>query len=209
VRARRFLFQVLILIAGASPACGTRQTTSASPDVCSTERPGAAAAFAMDVVEQLSGNFRITLVDTTGAWSTSRLERVVHLYVNDSTRRFAPGVTHRWGWPRPLAGWVISDANDDYTMMLKSRDPDQPGVIWRGDHLRIGDYDVLDGAGGDNLFVDWYSPGGFGGRWTSDMGFAIIVDTTTGKVLPDAAGYFCAEKLTAAREAVPGGRRAA
>jgi hypothetical protein len=104
------------------------------------------------------------------------------------------GAFHAQG-PRPAND--VGHASDPYTTMLKSRDPDHPGVIWLGDRLRIGDYDVLDGAGGDNLSITWYSKRGFGGSWTSDMGFAVVIDSL-GRMLPNPAGYFCARRLDAA-----------
>ena len=85
----------------------------------------------------------------------------------------------------------MADATDPYTEMLKSRDPDHPGIIWLRDHLRIGEYDVFDGTGGSDLRVGWHSPDGFGGSWTSERGLAVIIDSL-GRTVPNPAGYYCA-----------------
>ena len=78
---------------------------------------------------------------------------------------------------------------------LRSRDPDRPGVILEADHLRMGDVDVLDGAGAD-FEIMWVTADGFGGRWQSDLGVGTLVDAA-GWALPDPAGIFCTRRVAA------------
>jgi hypothetical protein len=51
----------------------------------------------------------------------------------------------------------------------------------------------MDG-GGDDLIVTAISPRGFWGYWRRDMGIAVVLDTVTHRVLPYAAGFFCAQR---------------
>jgi hypothetical protein len=177
-------------------ACAPRSPAGVPTAACEAQAPRGTSPFTIAKVEHLAGEFEIVTVDST-ATPTRQVTRRVHLYVNDSLRRYPARRIGYWGGTRHLAGWIISDASDPYTSMLKSQDPDHPGVVWLGESLRIGDYDVLDGAGGDNLRVRWYSKHGFGGAWTSDMGFEVVIDSL-GRMLPDPAGYFCARRLDAA-----------
>jgi hypothetical protein len=176
-------------------AWSPRPPEGVATTACEVKAPRGTSPFTIAKVEELAGDFEIVTVDTTSI-PTQSANRRLHLYVNDSLRRYPARRIGYSAGARHLAGWIISDASDPYTTMLKSRDPDHPGVIWLGDRLRIGDYDVLDGAGGDNLSITWYSKDGFGGSWTSDMGFAVVIDSL-GRMLPNPAGYFCARRLDA------------
>jgi hypothetical protein len=50
---------------------------------------------------------------------------------------------------------------------------------------------MMDGAGED-LRVTHTGPSGFRGRWSSDFGIAVIIDSVTHQVLPNPGGHFCA-----------------
>jgi hypothetical protein len=72
------------------------------------------------------------------------------------------------------------------------------GVKVRGATLIIGcpDFDCADGVS-TYYFIDWYSPGAFGGHWARpETGFAVPIDRITRKRLPDGAGYYCAIRDT-------------
>jgi hypothetical protein len=50
----------------------------------------------------------------------------------------------------------------------------------------------LDG-GGDDFVITAASDHGFWGYWIEDMGIAVLMDSVTHRVLPNSAGFFCAQ----------------
>ncbi len=116
----------------------------------------------------------------------------LHIEVPDSLGRQAPCGFGRT--KRDFIGWYRPDDSTDtqWHRILESRDPARPGVVVRGTSIRVGQQEcVMDGAG-DNLEITAVADHGFWGYWVQDMGIAALMDTVSHRVLPTAAGFFCA-----------------
>jgi hypothetical protein len=134
----------------------------------------------------LAGDYELTQVQsqpTSGATS-GRL----HLAPLDSaTKTGAVG-----GPARDLSGWLDLDGGDpEWRAAVASHDPDRPGAVLTGHHLRLGQ------AGHPEalvhiLTITAVAPEGFWGWWRADQGLAVRTEAGTDRVLPDPAGYFCA-----------------
>jgi hypothetical protein len=70
-----------------------------------------------------------------------------------------------------------------------------PEVEVVGMVLYFGSPDATDG-GGDQLQITHVSASAFWGKWATDLGIAVVMDTTTGKALADPAGWFCSYRRT-------------
>ena len=170
----QFLFLTFFLLqAGASlPRC--------------SRNPASTLPFDSTRALSLVGAFHLEYVDTTqGTRASGGLDLV--LWPNDSAHRYRYmvrqigrdfgerpfGGTYRY----PGAPWI---------------DPEEPnrGIKLNGADIYIGSIAVNDGAG-TYLTVRRVGPSGFFGRWTEEMGIAMLVDSK-GRRLPDPAGYFCA-----------------
>ena len=94
-----------------------------------------------------------------------------------------------------MIGWLETMEGDTtWHPGAGSRDPDQPGAVLAGDHLRLGQPGGLD-APVEHLTITAVAPGGFWGWWKADPGWGITTDSSTKRVLPDPAGYFCALRV--------------
>ena len=157
------------------------------------------SAFSLAAVNALAGSYLLVLRDTSAA-KRSRVYDLV-LWVNDSLRKYryvrtvgrVPGERPLGGSGRPHpplwadTGWSAPENGRWSVQFVQNL-------------LQIGTIDALDGWG-YMLDVNWLGPVGFTGRWTSHIGSEVIPDPRTGRPLPDAAGYFCATRVTAFSDA--------
>jgi hypothetical protein len=63
-----------------------------------------------------------------------------------------------------------------------------------GEHLMLGGIGFTDGYT-EQLTITAVAPEGFWGWWQAQPGLETITDGATRRVLPDAAGYFCALRV--------------
>jgi hypothetical protein len=171
------------------PRCGAPQLRAATPAECPLAVPPDAGRFVdLDSVGQLAGDYRLIQI----AWqpSPSVTRGYLHLEVPDSAWREVPCGLRKM--KRDLIGsYRLDDAvPGPWTQALASPDPAHPGVTGQGSSVRIGMQCMMDG-GGDDLFITAVSPQGFWGNWSSDLGIAVLVDST-GHKFPNPAGFFCA-----------------
>src|SRR5690606_13092488 len=98
------------------------------------------------------------------------------------------------GGTRPLGGTIRApEATFPELRAWTSPEGGPWGVVYLAGRLLVGTIDAFDGWG-DAFEVQWRSSAGFVGRWTSDLGIAMLVDSL-GNRLPNPAGYFCAERV--------------
>jgi hypothetical protein len=168
---------------------------------CSQTRAATGKAFTIDVVEQLAGNYRVTLLDSTGTLrEPGKIDLV--LWVSDSVRRFRY-VTSTIGYirgERPLWGTARGRSAEWIGGAAWSQPEGESwSVAFVQGALQIG---TIDGNDGWSHYFDItaYRQDGFGGRWHSDYGFEVIVDRA-GRQLPNPAGVFCAERTGPFRDA--------
>jgi hypothetical protein len=99
------------------------------------------------------------------------------------------------GAVRDLIGWFDPAENDTLPRPdASSRDPAEPGAVLAGSHLRLGPAGTLD-AYVEHLTITAVSPEGFWGWWKAEPGFKLTLDRTSGRRLPDPAGFFCALRV--------------
>jgi hypothetical protein len=137
----------------------------------------------------LAGDYELIQVQTqpvAGSVSSGHL----HLAPLDSTAR-AGSVG---GTARDLTGWLESTDSRMSRTNAASRDPARPGAVLAGEHLMVGDVGYFDGHA-DQLTITAVAPEGFWGWWRASEGWEVAMDTKTGRVLPDPAGYFCALRV--------------
>lgn len=153
--------------------------------------------FDVRQVRDLAGDYDMILVDTTSRSSGATEHRGrLFLWVQDSVRShraFNGKQVLGRGFERPLAGSFVAAPpdTDAYWRRMASTNLNHPGGVWMWNHLRLGDYDGLDGSGED-LRVTHTGPSGFRGQWHSDLGIAVVIDTVTHELVPNPGGYFCA-----------------
>jgi len=172
-------------------ACAPSLSDPVHPLECPLSVPDNAARPFAEALRNLPGDYRLIQV----SWQPAppRVGRgYLHLEVPDSLGRQAPCGFGRS--KRDLIGWYRPDDSTqiEWRQILESRDPKSPGVVVRGASLRVGQQEcVMDGAG-DNLQITAVAHQGFWGYWVQDMGIAALMDTVTHRVVPVAAGFFCA-----------------
>ena len=193
----------LALLTACLSGCARRAPAATdAPPECSGRAPRGARMFTLADVDSIIGTFELTQITRTppaGRVVRGRLE----LWRQDSSRvlRFAAGpIPEALRRRHPERGRYLAGAFDakptdtsPWGERLRSRDPARPGVILESGHLRMGEVDILDGAGED-LEILWVTADGFGGRWQSDLGNGTLVDAA-GRPLPDPAGVFCARRV--------------
>lgn len=174
-----------------------------SPGLSVTEAclgPGAAAVrFDTAGLAALAGEFDVTLRDTTGtSIAGSHIGRLT-LWVQDSAQQLEnPWARARGTVPAPrrvLGGSFRAAAPDTgwYWTRMARTSRDFPGVIWNFRSLRFGDYDAPDVTGID-VYIEWVAQAGFVGRWTSDPGIAMAIDSQ-GHRIPEPGGRVCARRV--------------
>jgi len=152
--------------------------------------PSQLPPFDSTQVALLEGPFQITFVDTTASppreWRTDLV-----MWANDSAHRYQY-MERRIGYPHGerLFGGTFRAPGSPWTRPGNTWE----GILYRPGSLYLGTIGVNDG-GGTTLALKWLGPAGFSGRWTVDLGFAVIFDTNTGRYLPNPAGYYCAWRV--------------
>jgi hypothetical protein len=186
--ARRKVLGCILLI-GAGLACH-RRLSPAGPERCGPAVPETAQHPVVRSAVLLAGEYDLIQVRTqpvAGITSVSRL----HLEQPDSQARAAAV----GGAARDLVGWLDPVEGDTtWRPGAGSRDPDQPGSVLAGDHLRLGQPGSPD-AHVEHLTITAVALDGFWGWWRADPGWEITTDSATKRVLPDPAGYFCALRV--------------
>ena len=155
-----------------------------------TPHPSQLPPFDSTQVAHLVGQFHITAVDTTTS-PPQELGTDLVIWVNDSVHRYrymkrGIGIVHG---ERPFGGSFRSPGRPWI-------DPETAweGILYHPGSLYLGTIGVNDG-GGTTLTLNRLGPAGFSGRWTADMGIAVIFDTRTNRYLPNPAGYYCAWRV--------------
>jgi hypothetical protein len=154
-----------------------------APARCEPGVPASAQHPLAVKVTALAGDYNLVQVRTqpvAGVVTSGRL----HLSPLDSAARAAAV----GGAVRDLEGWLEPAAGD---------------TVWRGktraalagQHLSLGDTGDLGGYR-EHLTITAVTPDGFRGWWKADMGLTLNTDATTGRILPEPAGYFCGLRIT-------------
>ncbi|HZA97519.1 MAG TPA: hypothetical protein VE399_01990 [Gemmatimonadales bacterium] len=187
--ARRKVLGLIFLIGCGLMACHSRAST-AGPERCGPAVPEAAQHPVVRRAVTLAGQYDLIQVRTqpvAGIRSVGRL----HLEPPDSLARAAAV----GGAARDLVGWLETVEGDTaWRAGAGSRDPNRPGAVLTGDHLRLGQSGSPE-AHVEHLTITAVAPDGFWGWWKADPGWEITTDSTTRRVLPDPAGYFCALRV--------------
>jgi hypothetical protein len=178
--------RIWLPIAIALLACHRAAPPTSAPARCGPNVPSSAQHPITSRPATLAGEYDLIQVRTQpvgGQITSGRL----HLFPLDSTARaLAIG-----GAARDLTGWLEPAESDSaWRSNVGSRDPNHPGVVLTGDHLRLGQ-GSLDGYA-EHLTITAVSPEGFWGWWRAQSGFEVPTDTAADRVLPEPAGYFCA-----------------
>jgi hypothetical protein len=168
-------------------ACQRTATPVPGPAQCGPTVPQSAMHPIALHPALLAGDYELTQVQsqpTSGVSTSGRL----HLAPLDSaTKAGAVG-----GPVRDLTGWLDLDGGDpEWRAAVASQDPQHPGAVLAGQHLRLGQAGQPD-ASVHILTITAVAPEGFWGWWRADPGMAVHTEPGTDRVLPDPAGYFCA-----------------
>lgn len=170
-------------------ACHHAATSGPKPVPCSPAVPRTAMhPIAMRPAE-LAGDYELVQVQTQpndGAVTIWRL----HLAPLDSATKV--GVVG--GAVRDLVGRLELLKSDSARRSEPATDRGGPGAVLAGENMRIGHIQLPDGWT-DNLKITAVSKDGFWGWWQAARGLAVMTDPGSGRVLPDAAGYFCALRM--------------
>lgn len=120
---------------------------------------------------------------------------VLVLWANDSARRYMPRTVGRRPGERPLAGRFESHS-PTVESVPNSHDPEgrENPVEMVDGTIHLGGLEYSD-AGGNQLGVKEITSTGFRGAWTYATGFAIVVDSVSGRVVREPSGYFCARRI--------------
>ena len=169
-------------LAGCQPT-----TTTTIPERCGPAVPGSAQHPVSRRAATLAGDYQLIQVRTQPDAGTHSVGRL-HLAEPDSFARAAAV----GGAARDLVGWLEAVEGDTtWRPGAGSQDPQHPGAVLAGDHLRLGQPGSVD-AHVEHLTITAVAPEGFWGWWKADPGMEIVTDSSSGRVLPDPAGYFCA-----------------
>jgi hypothetical protein len=178
------------------------QSSGTSPEACS---PVPAALPATGSADGLAGEYRLSLVASSGPRKDGAVEGALWLEPQDSSRRYRTGLGGRVDSTilHPLRGGTDVDLSRVYAVSVgrtDSRDPEQPGVLVIERHARSGkapQTEITMRLGSDAnragqvrfdggytaLRVRKVGPAGFAGSWASGL---------TGE---RAGGYFCATRV--------------
>lgn len=180
------LFSVALL-----PAAAAAQGASS----CLAAPASTLAPFDSANYASLAGVYDVELVDTTSFRGPSVKHRGRLTLWLQETQPSRPGLPAR---PVPegrkvLAGaWEAQGADTgSYWQRMAQRDHQAPGAIWTMGFLRLGDF----GNSGLSLYVTGVSDTEVRGRWNSGSGMGVTVDFT-GARTPEAAGYYCARRVS-------------
>jgi hypothetical protein len=183
---RILLAFAVLLTAGCHQAPGS----APSPSRCKPAVPTDAQHPIAARPAALAGDYELIQVRTqsvAGVVSSGRL----HLAALDSaTRAGSVG-----GAVRDLVGWLeLAKGDTAWTAIVASRDPAHPGAVLAGQHLWLGRGGDLEGYR-EHLTITAVDPQGFWGWWKAEPGLGVSTDPSTGRVLADPAGYFCALRV--------------
>ena len=136
----------------------------------------------------LTGDYELVQVQTQPTAGT--LAGRLHLAPPDSsTRERSVG-----GAVRDLIGWLdVAEGDPGWARAVASRDPDRPGVVLAGQHLRVGPPGAAPGRA-RNLEITAVGTEGFWGWWRAERGLE-VTESEASRLLPEPAGYFCALRL--------------
>ena len=135
----------------------------------------------------LAGDYELIQVQSQPAGGVATSGRLHPAPMDSATKAGAVG-----GAVRDLIGWLDLDKGDpEWRVAVASHDPERPGAVLAGKHLRLGQAGQPD-AVVHILTITAVAPEGFWGWWRADPGVAVETEPGTGRVLPDPAGYFCA-----------------
>jgi hypothetical protein len=135
----------------------------------------------------LAGDYELIQVHSQPRSGTVTSGRLHLASMDSATRAGAMG-----GAVRDLIGWLDLDGGDPaWRAAVSSRDPERPGAVLTGQHLRLGQPDHPNPLV-HILTITAVAPQGFWGWWRADPGAAVSTEPGTDRVLPDPAGYFCA-----------------
>jgi hypothetical protein len=135
----------------------------------------------------VAGDYEVTLVSTWEELAGTITSGRLRLRPASGPARDR-GITLIGAASVPLSP-VGAVANGDLT----SLNPSAPGAVVSGLRIEIGVCPLRMVCGDIQstlLTVDWIGAHGFGGRWTTDLGFLVVI--RDGKQLPNPGGYFCA-----------------
>lgn len=154
--------------------CEPKVARNAAPYLRASSRP-------------IAGHFAVQFTDTTRSPVTSGSSTLM-ISTPDSLQRArarGPIYPSRRSVPLSAVGWF---SNDEYTAATS-----RVGVQLRGVVLYIGDCLDCTDATSTRLVIDGVSDAGFWGRWYSDPGIGVLMDST-GRTYPNPAGRFCARR---------------
>ena len=138
----------------------------------------------------LAGDYQLVQVRTQPSPGSVRRGRLHFMPVDSASRAASVG-----GAVRDLIGWFDPMDGDNLSQVqAASRDPEHPGAVLAGSHLRLGQAGSLN-AYVDHLTITAVSRDGFWGWWKEEPGLDVAVDRNTGRRLPDPAGFFCALRV--------------
>ena len=164
--------------------------TSAAPESCGPNVPPSAQHPVAIPPRTLAGDYDLIQVSTQPSPSDTVVGHLHLAPLDPASRARAVG-----GAVRDLVGWFdIQRGGASAHAEATSRDPEQPGAVLAGSHLRLGQ-EGFD-AYVEHLTITAASPQGFWGWWKAEPGWEIARDTASGRALPDRAGYFCALRVS-------------
>jgi hypothetical protein len=171
-------------------ACAHGRVDSVKVAECPYAVPPDAARVISRSLEELAGDYKLIQITWQPAPPVLSRGRL-HLEVPDSAWREVPCGAGKL--TRDLIGWYRPEHTDrrGWRRIVESTDPAEPGAVLRGWRLTIGQHCVMDGSS-DNFVITAVSPRGFWGYWAQDLGIAMVMDSATGRIVPNAAGFFCA-----------------
>lgn len=182
----------LLICQGAPAASGTTPTPATDP--CPEVAPANARPYQpWEGVQTraLGGAYSLTLVTTSAGGRPYSARWRLWLAPTDSAHRFAGRED------RSLAGVVIWNDTTQHRPRLTLGSPgsmtDTAEVV--GARLYLGCHDCLDGAPYE-LRIIAVTPTEFWGIFEMGMnGRGVVATDSTGRVLPNPAGYYCARRL--------------
>lgn len=187
---KTYLIGLGLMLLVESCAHATHAPTGPAAGTCAARSHAGAESYTVTGAERLAGTYVLQLVVTAGTPDDRIGPYRLTLWANDSIRREtyrrdpARGRV-RWRGERPLAGYLEGEELDSASV-LRSRDPDEPGVTVLDSVLHLGPVDVSDGSG-DLLVIRTVSTAGFWGSWRRDRGIEHDPHPTR--------GHFCATRI--------------
>lgn len=161
-----------------------------APERCGARVPATAQHPLVTPVGELAGEYQLIQVRTQPDAGETTVARLHLMPLDLAARIKAVG-----GAARDLAGWLDPVRGDTtWRPGAGSRDPDHPGVVLAGNHLRLGQPGAHDSRV-EHLTITAVSREGFWGWWKAEPGWGVPVEQQGAGALPDPAGYFCALRV--------------